>query len=169
MTLVQWIIDISLVFIVIRQIQTTKIDWLFIAVPAAIVALTSWYYIEGFEITGANLTVLSICAAIGIITGVAGGLVTKVWYEGGESYAKAGLAAASIWVVSMGARLAFIIWATHGGEQALTNFSIDHGITSASVYQTSLVVLALLEVVLRFAIILYRGWKLKTTQVTTTA
>ncbi len=162
MTVVQWVIDITLVLIVLRQIQETKIDWLFVAVPAVIVALTSWYYLEPFEITTPNMTVLAICATIGLLTGIVGGMVTKVRVEDGIAYAKAGLAAASIWVVSMGARLAFIIWATHGsGQETLRNFSIDHSITSGNVYQTSLVILALSEVVVRFAVILYRGWKHK--------
>ncbi len=67
---------------------------------------------------------------VGTALGLIGGLLTRVFARDGQTVVQAGPAAASLWVGSMGARLAFIIWITHSaGEAHLAHFSIAHSIT----------------------------------------
>ncbi|MCW2528180.1 MAG: integral rane protein, partial [Pseudonocardiales bacterium] len=123
-----------------------------------IVAFTAHKYLTGLPSGGNDLALIGICLAAGIALGLVGGLITRVFTRDGQTFVQAGPGAASLWVASMGARLAFIVWITHsaGGAQ-LAHFSLDHSITGAGVWQTALVVLALSEVIVRIATIACRA------------
>ena len=73
-------------------------------------------------------------------------------------YVRAGLVAAGLWILGAGSRLTFQVWATHGGGDALTHWSESHDITTATVYATALVALALAEVVSRMTTIGIRAY-----------
>jgi hypothetical protein len=157
MTTTDWLIDITLVLIVLRQLREARMDLKFLLIPAAIVYFTASHYLHGIPTSGNDLVLIVGCAAAGALLGVAGGLTTRVRAAGGHAFVKAGPAAAAIWVTSMTARLGFIIWCTHGsGEHTLARFSMSHQI-SADAWQTALVLLALSEVVVRFGFIVIRG------------
>lgn len=158
MTTSDWIIDIALILIVVRQMREEKLTKRFVIIPAAIVAYVAHSYLHGLPSGTANLTLVGGAVAVGSVLGLVGGLLTRVRGEAGAAYVKAGPAAAGLWIASMTARLGFIIWITHsGGEQALARFSAAHGITTATTWQTALVLLALSEVVVRIATIVVRG------------
>jgi hypothetical protein len=159
MTTTDWLIDLTLVLIVLRQLKEGRIDVKFIAIPAAIVYYTASHYLHGIPTDGNDLVLIGSFLGLGALLGVAGGLTTRVRVQDGHAYVKAGAAAAIIWVSSMTARLGFIIWCTHGsGAATLARFSVDHQITGSSVWQTALVLLALSEVIVRLGIIVARGY-----------
>ena len=158
MTTTDWIIDIVLVLLVLRQIREERLTLRFIAIPLGIVAYTAHSYLHSIPTAGHDLALVIGAVLAGVTLGVIGGLVTRVRAADGTAYVRAGWAAASLWVASMGARLAFIIYITHSaGEAWLTRVSISHDITSADVWQTALVLLALSEVVTRVGTIVIRG------------
>lgn len=158
MTTTDWLIDIALILIVVRQLREEKLTKRFVIVPAAIVFFVAHSYLHGLPNGAASLTLVAVAIAVGATLGLAGGLLTRVRGENGGAYVQAGPAAAGVWVGSMTARLGFIIWITHsGGEQALAHFSAAHGITDANTWQTALVLLALAEVVTRIATVVVRG------------
>ncbi len=157
MTAIDWIIDITLILIVLRQLREDKLTPIFVLIPGAIVAFTGYRYLHGLPSGGGDLALVVILTAVGTLLGLAGGVLTRVRGRNGSAYVQAGPAAAAIWVASMSARLAFIIWITHSGEATITRFSIKHDIHSATTWQTALVLLALSEVVVRIATIVVRG------------
>jgi hypothetical protein len=163
MTTTDWLIDIVLVLVVLRQLREGRIDIKFIAIPAAIVYFTAKSYLHGIPTGGNDLVLIGVALGLGIALGIAGGLTTHVRAADGHAFVKAGPTAAAIWVLSMTARLGFIIWCTHGsGPATLGHFSATNHITGANVWQTALVLLALSEVVVRLGIIVVRGYVLTT-------
>ncbi len=159
MTSSDWLIDIGLIFIVLRQLRWGQIDKRFIALPVVIVVVVARSYLHAIPTRGNDVLLVGACVIVGGLLGLAGGLVTKIAVRGGRPYARAGVAAASLWIGSMTARLALIVWMTHSaGEQTLARFSIEHHITGASVWQDALVLLALSEVVARIGTIVARGY-----------
>jgi hypothetical protein len=158
MTTTDWIIDLALILIVLRQIREGRIDLRFIAIPAALCAYTFHTYIHSIPTAGHDLALIIAAVGVGSTLGVLGGVATHVRGGDGHGYARAGAVAAGLWVASMSARLGFILWATSAaGGAALGRFSESHQITSADVWQTALVLLALSEVLVRLAIIVVRG------------
>ncbi|WP_375497997.1 hypothetical protein [uncultured Jatrophihabitans sp.] len=162
MTTTDWIIDITLVLIVLRQVREARIDRQFVLIPAAIVAFTASKYLHAIPTAGNDLVLITICVAVGTALGVAGGLTTHVRVVEGQGYARAGVVAATLWVASMGARLAFIVWASHpAGAADLGRFSMAHHTTGADAWQDALVLLALSEVVVRLGLIVARSYLLR--------
>ena len=161
MTTTDWLIDITLVLIVLRQLHEGRIDLKFIAIPLALCAYTFHSYVHTLPTAGHDLVLIAAATAAGVTLGVLGGFTTHVRAENGQAYARAGFVAAGLWVTSMSARLGFIIWITHSsGAAALGRFSVSHDITGADVWQTALVLLALSEVLVRLSIIVGRGYLL---------
>ena len=81
------------------------------------------------------------------------GLATSVTRRGANAMAKAGAAAAVLWVAGIGARVAFSIWTSHGGATTIRDFSITHHITSGAAWGTAFILMALAEVVTRTGVI----------------
>jgi hypothetical protein len=167
MTTTDWLIDIALILIVLRQIREARIDRRFVLIPAGLVAYTASKYLHAVPTAGNDVLLIAACLAVGTALGVAGGLTTRVRVADGTGHARAGAVAASLWIVSMTARLGFIVWITHSaGAAALGRFSVEHNITGADVWQSALVLLALSEVVVRLGIVVLRSELLKRAAVT---
>lgn len=162
MTATDWIIDIVLILIVVRQLREERLTPRFLLLPLSITAYVAQSYLTGVPTHGDNLLLLAGCVAVGALFGLVGGLLTKVRGENGEAFIRAGFGAAALWIASMTARLGFIIWITHSGRDDLVRFSIDHHITGAGVWQDALVLLALSEVVVRVGTLAWRGQRAKT-------
>ncbi|SDP03452.1 hypothetical protein SAMN04515671_2743 [Nakamurella panacisegetis] len=158
MTTSDWIIDIVLILIVVRQMREEKFTARVVLLPAGIVAFVAHSYLHSFPTGGNDLLLIGLAAALGIALGLAGGLLTRVRSADGAAFIKAGPAAAGLWIASMTARLGFIIWISHhSGAVSIADFSVAHHITSGETWQTALVLLALTEVVARIAVIAVRS------------
>ena len=158
MTTTDWIIDIVLIVIVLRQIRESRIDRRFVLIPVGIVAYTASHYLTSIPTDGNNVAYVAGLATLGVALGVAGGFATHVRAADGHGYARAGLVAAGLWVSSMSARMAFLVWISYGsGQNWLRDYSIAHHVTSGDVWQTGLVLMALGEVVVRVGIIVARS------------
>jgi uncharacterized membrane-anchored protein YitT (DUF2179 family) len=158
MTSTDWIIDIALILIVLRQLREAKLTVKTILLPVGLIAFTASHYLHGIPTAGHDLLLVAIFTAIGAVFGVFGGLLTRVRGADGNAYIKATLSAAAFWVVSMGFRLGFAIWASHSsGITALAHFSAAHDITGSEAWTTALVLMAFGEVAVRLGIIVARG------------
>lgn len=158
MTTTDWIIDIVLVLVVLRQIREEKLGLRFVLLPLGIVGYVAHSYLHGIPTAGNDLVLVVGALLAGATLGVVGGFATLVRAENGTAFVRAGWAAAGLWVGSMTARLGFIIWITHSaGEAWLGRFSVAHDITGGDVWQTALVLLALSEVIGRIGVIVIRG------------
>jgi hypothetical protein len=160
MTTTDWIIDVALIFIVLRQLREERLSVRFVILPAGIVYFVAKSYLHGLPTAGNDLVLIGALTAIGATLGLAGGLLTRVRAEAGSAFVRAGRSAAGLWVASMTVRLGFIVWISNAsaGEHAITRFSAEHHITGANAWQTALVLLALSEVVVRLATIVTRGY-----------
>ena len=165
MTTTDWILDIALILVVFRQLRWSRIDAIFLLVPIGIVGFVASKYLDPIPTGGNDLLVIGGFAAVGVLLGVLGGLTTRVRVgsaaEGGRTFVRAGFAAAALWVVGMGARLAFSVWAQHSGGPTLVRFSERHDITSVQAWVSGLILMVLCEVGTRIGTILIRAARAK--------
>lgn len=158
MTATDYIIDITLVLIVVRQIREARLDLVAILLPLGLCTWACSHYLTGVPLDGANGVLVALFTAIGIGCGLLSGLTTRVRTDGGKhALIRAGWVAAGTWVASMGFRFAFAVWAAHGGGATLARFSADHGIDSAQAWTAALVLMAMGEVFVRTGVLVVRG------------
>jgi hypothetical protein len=156
MTKTDWILDIALILVVLRQIRWSRIDPFFLLVPIGITSFVAYTYLDPIPTGGNDLLLISAFAVLGIVLGVTGGLTTHVRVREGKAFVRAGFAAASLWVLGMGARLAFAVWSEHSGGPTIVRFSERHDITSMQAWVSGLILMVLCEVGTRIGTILVR-------------
>ncbi|GAB2470093.1 hypothetical protein [Jatrophihabitans fulvus] len=158
MDITDWIIDIALIAIVFRQIREARLDLVAVLLPLGLCVFVGQKYLDGVPSGGNNLLLIAGFTAVGIACGVLSGLTTRVRADGGRyALVKAGWVAAGTWVASMGFRLGFVVWATHGGAATLGRWSMEHGIDTDRAWTAALVLMALGEVFVRTGLLVVRG------------
>ena len=158
MTFSDYLIDIGLIALVLLQVRGRRLTTRALVLPLAIVGYVAVNYLRGVPTAGNDLLLVAGCAAVGATLGALSGGFTAV-YPGkdGVPFAKAGLVAAGLWVLGTGGRLAFQVYATHGGGAAVERFSATHGITAVSAWTAALILMALSEAVCRTGILAWRS------------
>lgn len=158
MTTSDWILDIALLLVVLRQVRENPIDRRFWLLPTAIITVVAQKYLHGIPTAGNDLILVAVFVATGATLGILGGLTTRVRFDGTRVLVKAGWTAATLWVLGMGSRMAFYIWSTYGGgAAAIGRFSIHHDITSSQAWVTAFVLMAFTEVGTRLVTIMLRA------------
>lgn len=157
MTTTDWILDIALLLLVLRQVRVTRIDRRFWLLPTAIVTWVAHSYLHGLPTAGNDLVLIVTFVLIGTALGIGGGLATRVWSDGHGVLVKAGGLAAVLWVLGMGSRMVFSVWSSHGGGPHIAAFSAAHDITSGQAWVTAFVLMAFAEVGTRLATIMIRA------------
>ncbi|MFD9793455.1 hypothetical protein ACFWXK_21200 [Streptomyces sp. NPDC059070] len=158
MTTTEWITDIALVLVVFRQLREDRLDLKTFLIPLGIVGYVAYSYLDTIPTAGNDLVLIGVLVAVGAVLGVAGGVYTRIRAVDGHLMIKAGAVSAILWVVGMGARMGFQMWAEHGGgADDIARFSIDHHITGDQAWVTAFVLMALTEVVTRVATIYLRS------------
>jgi hypothetical protein len=158
MTLTDWIIDIALILIVFRQLREERLTIRTILLPLILMGWAGATYLHGVPTAGNDVLLMTVLALVGAVFGLLGGLLTRVRYHDGAVRIKATASAAGLWVISMGARMAFAVWSTYpSGIAHIGQFSVAHDITSGQAWVTALILMAFGEVIVRMGIILIRG------------
>jgi hypothetical protein len=158
MTFTDYLLDSLLVLIVFRQVREARFDRKAVLLPLGIAAVVGNSYLHTIPTSGNDLFLIAGFAAAGIAFGLISGLTTRVRTDGGRyALVKAGWIAAGVWVLGMGFRFAFSIWANNGGGAELARFSVAHDITSGSAWTAALVLMALGEVLCRTGVLVYRS------------
>jgi hypothetical protein len=157
MTTTEWITDIALLLLVLRQIRERRLTLTQIAIPLAIITYVARHYLHSIPTAGNDLVLILALVAVGATLGIVGGIYTRVRYNGKDTLVQAGVIAAALWVVGMSARMGFQLWSQNGGAGSIERFSVAHQITSDQAWVAALVLMALTEVVTRLATIIYRG------------
>jgi hypothetical protein len=158
MTATDYLINIVLIALVILQIRGSRMDLKTALRPVICVGAAALYYLRGIPAAGNDLILYVVLGGIGLVLGVACAATTRVWRASdGFAYAKAGAAAAVLWVVGIGSRLAFEEYWSHGGTHAIVSFSAGHDITSQNAWVAGLVLMALAEVISRLIVLRIRG------------
>lgn len=158
MTFSDYLIDIGLMALVLVQIRGRRLTPGSLLLPLGVVGYVAASYLRGVPTAGNDLFLVAGCALLGATLGALSGLTTSLTADrSGAVMARAGLAAAGLWLLGTGARLAFQLYATHGGGPALIRFSETHHITGAAAWTAALILMALSEVVLRTGVLAWRA------------
>ena len=158
MSLTDYLINFALIGIVVLQIRGRALTVRNLALPVVLSAFAASQYLRSVPTAGNDLVLELGLALLGITLGVAAALTSRV-YAGpeGVAMAKAGPAAAALWIGGVGARLAFVLWVQHGGEAAVARFSAHHDITTGAAWAAGLVLMGILEAVSRTAAVYVRA------------
>jgi hypothetical protein len=158
MTITDYVVDSLLVLIVFRQIRESRLDLRAVLLPLGIAAWVGTSYLHTIPTGGNDLLLIAGLTGVGAALGTWSGLATRVRTDGGRhALIKAGAVAAGLWVIGMGFRFGFAVWAAHGGADELGRFSVQHSITSADAWTAALVLMALAEVISRTAVLVVRA------------
>ena len=156
-----YLINASLILLVIRQIREHPLDARSLAVPVLAVGCAALMFLHSVPAGGGDLVLEVACVLAGAAMGALGGLATRLRLGAdGRPLGRAGVVAASMWVGGVGARLAFAVAAGNGAGPAIARFSVAHHITGSSAWVAALVMMALADVLTRLAAIYLRGRRL---------
>jgi len=152
-----YVVDILLIVVIFWQIRPRELNARSAVLPLAILVWAGLHYLRGFGVGGNDVLLIALFSSVGIVLGVWSGLATRVWSDHARVYAQVGAVAAGTWVLGMGFRFAFAVYAnTAGGEEAIGRFSVHHAITSGQAWTTALVLMAFGEVLARVTIMQVR-------------
>jgi hypothetical protein len=157
MTFTDYLIDISLIGLVLVQVKRRRLTVKALVLPIGIVAYVAASYLKGIPTAHNDLFLVIGAALVGAILGGLAGTFTSVTRGPDGVFAKAGLAAAGLWILGTGGRLAFQVWATHGGGTDIAHFSASHGITSVTAWTSALILMALAEATVRTGVLAWRS------------
>lgn len=161
MTTTDWIIDLALLAIVFRQLREARVDLRFVLLPLGLVSYFASKYLHAVPTGGNDLVLIGALIAVGAVLGISGGLVTRVRSDGKHALVKAGWAAVVLWVLGMGSRMAFQLYASHGGGGSIARFSAHHDITTDQAWVTAFILMAFTEVATRVGTLVLRAWQVQ--------
>ena len=165
-----YLINASLILLVIRQIREHPLDARSLATPVLAVGCAAVLFLHSVPAGGSDLVLEAVCVLAGTVMGGLGGLATRLRLGAdGRPLGRAGVLAASMWVGGVGARLVFAVAATNGAGPAIARFSVAHHITGSSAWVAALVMMALADVLTRLVVIYLRGRRLAGATGTSTA
>lgn len=156
MGLDDWIISLALMLVVLRQLRGRRLTVTGIVWPVALVAWAAFTYLRQIPSYSSDWLFTISLAVAGLALGLATGFLTKVYRDKDKVIGKATGAAATLWIIGMGSRVAFGIVALHGGAQAIASLSEDMHLHSADTWPTALITMALCEVLSRTLVLLAR-------------
>jgi hypothetical protein len=153
MDLTDYLITFGLVAIVARQIRERKLDWSTLVLPAVLVFLTTSHYLKHVPTGGHDVAFDVLLGALGAAFGLLSGAFTHMRLDtDGSVLARAGVAAAGLWIAGIAIRFGIELYSNYGGTESLTHFSAAHQITSTDAWTAALVIMALAEVGSRLAL-----------------
>jgi hypothetical protein len=152
-----YILTAVLVLAVVRQLRGRKLAGASLWVPIGAVVYATSEYLPSIPTSGNDLVLVVLGAGTGVALGTLCGLHTLVYSDAkGVPYARANALAAVLWIVGVAARLAFSLYAQHGGGSTIAHFSIAHALTLQA-WIAALVLMALAEVASRTAVLVFRS------------
>jgi hypothetical protein len=157
MTLTDWIIDIALLLLVVLQLRGRRLGLVQLLLPVLLVGVAFAEYAQPLPTTSNGAWLVAAGPVVGAALGVAAGALTRVWGVAGRPFARATIAAAALWVLGMGFRLGFQVWAhSSAGVAHLQSFGVAHQV-QASAWVNALLFMAIAEVLGRTLVLFVRG------------
>ena len=153
MTIADYILNIALISLVVLQIRGHNITRARLLFPVVMTIWACSQFLHAMPTAGNDLVLVTTLALVGGTLGALAGLTTGISRLGEGAFAKAGVIAAFLWVVGVGARMTFAIWVTHGGQASVARFSAAHHVTSGSAWTAAFVLMALAEVLSRTGVL----------------
>jgi hypothetical protein len=165
-----YLVNASLIVLVIRQIREHPLDARSLMAPVLAVGCAAVLFLHSVPAGGSDLVLEAACVLTGAVMGAIGGLATRLRLgNDGRPLGRAGVLAASMWVGGVGARLVFAVAASNGAGPAIARFSVAHHITGSAAWVAALVMMALADVLTRLVVIYLRGRRLAAAQAATAA
>ena len=165
MTASDYIFSAVFIALIFRQVRGRPLTAKSLLVPVAIVVGFAVRYLHNIPTAGNDVTFTVACASAGVVLGCASGLVTTVRTgPDGRPIAKAGPLAIVLWVLGTGSRLAFGLYALHGGGSEIHRLSAAYHIVGRDAYTTAFILMALCEVVARYGLLGLRAAALRRRQ-----
>jgi len=157
MTTTDYLLNGLLVLSIVRQLRGRRLAGLNMLIPFAVVAYVAPHYLTSVPTSGNSLLLVVLGTAAGLTLGALCGAYSLV-YRGadGSPFVRATGVAAVLWILGVGARLGFSLYAEHGGGPSIAHFSAVHSLTQQA-WVAALVLMALAEVVSRTAVLVVRS------------
>ncbi len=147
MSITDYLIDSTLVLLVLLQLKERELTTKALVRPLIIVGIAVTNYLHGIPTSGNDLVLIGALALTGALIGTASGqAVIMRRAADGTVLARAGWISGFFWVLGMGSRFAFIFWLTHSGYSTIAHFSAQHSITSGEAWTVALLAMAVFEV-----------------------
>jgi hypothetical protein len=160
MTTTEYLLNAALVLVVVRQVRGKRLIGAAIYVPLAICAYVGFTYLHSIPTSGNDLALILIGSIAGLTLGTLCGLFTLVYPDhDGVPFGRATGAAAALWILGVGSRIGFSLYAQHGGGATIEHFSIAHAL-SPDAWVAGFVLMAILEAVSRTVVLLVRAQRL---------
>ena len=153
MTTTEYLMNFALVGLVALQVRGHKITVARLLVPVALTVWGASQFLHSVPTAGNDAVLELTLALVGAVLGVLAALATTIRRDGAGAFAKAGIVAAILWVLGIGARVAFSFWVSHGGAPTITRFSAVHHITSGAAWATAFILMAMVEVASRTGVL----------------
>ena len=153
MTFTDYLMNIALIGLVVLQIRGHKITRARLLFPLVATVYVASQFLHAIPSAGDDLVLIVGFACVGAALGAGAGILTTIRREGAGAIAKAGLSAALLWVLGIGARMGFALWVGHGGQAAVARFSALHHITSGAAWTAAFVLMAMAEVASRTGVL----------------
>jgi len=164
MTTTDYILNAVFVLLVLRQARERELDARSVIVPLLVVFFVASNYVHSIPTAGNDLVLLGGLGAVGVTLGVLGGFATHVRFDdGGRALARVGFLAGAVLLAGLCARMGFAFAVSHGAHHAVASFSAANQIGAAA-WPVALVSMALLEVLVRIAVVQLRAQRLQTAQ-----
>ncbi len=159
MSATDYAINILLVASVLRQLRGRRLTWFGLSWPIAAVVWAATTYLHGYPTGGDNVALVVSGVVAGAALGGACGWLSPVYArQDGRLIVRATGLVALLWVLGTGSRLAFELYAEHGGYPHIEAFDTAHHITGTQTWATCLILMALAEVLARTAFLAPRLW-----------
>jgi hypothetical protein len=158
MTTTDYLIDSSLVLLVLLQIKERPLTTRQMLRPLVILGIAIASYLHGIPTAGNDLVLAGVLILLGGAIGVASGR-TVILRRGpaGETLIRAGWVSGFFWVLGMGSRMALLVWISNGGSSTIARFSTEHSITSSEAWTVAFLGMAAAEVLGRTAVLALRS------------
>lgn len=164
MSLDDYLISLLMMSSVIRQLRGRPLTWFSLTWPVALVCWAAFQYFGGVPHHRADLILTTVLSGIGITLGLSCGALSHIYVkphsseqaahgESGDVMVRSSGIAAALWVVGIGSRLAFGLFAEHGGGTDVASWSEHLGLTSMNTWGTALIAMSFLEVVGRTSLL----------------
>src|SRR3954447_5658474 len=155
MSATDYVVDILLIVIILRHVRPSPLTARSALLPVVIIVWAGLHYLHSFKLGGNDLLLMVVLVVVGITLGLLSGITTRMWRDSkGLVFARVGAIAILTWVLGMGFRFAFAVYANSAsGNAEIGRFSARHDITSSRAWTTALVLMAFGEVLARVAIL----------------
>lgn len=156
MTTYDWVTDITLIALVLLQLRRRRLGLIQLLLPIVLVALAVWHYFAAWPGTFNGALLVGGASAVGALLGVGSGICTRVWTVDEVVFVRAGAVAAVLWIVGMGFRLGFQLWAhSASGAARVVTLSMQHDLDRAA-WVDALLFMAIAQVLVRAFVLVVR-------------